>query len=60
MFGSVASKVHTKARESMKAEEHWIDDEHDSLDQIDFNNSNAFGDFDDNIDHNMLQSNGAA
>ena len=49
MFCSVASKVHIRARESMKGQDHWIDDDHDSTDQIDFN-SNPFGDIQDNMD----------
>lgn len=49
MFGSVASKVHSRARKSLKNEDHWIDDEHDSADQIDFN-SNPHGEINENMD----------
>lgn len=39
MSNSIASKIHTKAKESLKDEDHWIDEEADSADNIDYNES---------------------
>ena len=39
-LGSVASKLHMRARESLKAaEEHWMDEEENEADDINFLNS---------------------
>ena len=59
-LGSVASKLHMRARESMRAEEHWMDDDKNSADNIDFqnmfppNNLNQLGDFDENAEYDEM------
>lgn len=39
LSSSLASKIHSKAKESARDEDHWIDEEEDSADNIDYNDS---------------------
>lgn len=56
---SIASKIHSMAKQSQKDDDHWIDEEVDSADNIDYNEStHPNRDDEDMIDDGQLMEEG--
>ena len=58
MSNSIASKIHDKAKQSLKDDDHWIDEEEDSADDINFNDSTHPNRDDDDMDDDPFENNG--